>query len=98
MQEQQHQIKIYGFFQKMVYFTVTLDCLILFYAQSEIPVVSNLLKSFGKMGFFYPPLHAKIATVILVALVGLIPFFDLCLYLPLCRVLASNMPVLSLWI
>lgn len=70
MQEQQHQIKIYGFFQKMVYFTVTLDCLILFYAQSEIPVVSNLLKSFGKMGFFYPPLHAKIATVILVALVG----------------------------
>lgn len=70
MQEQQHQIKIYGFFQKMVYFTVTLDCLILFYSQSEIPVVSNLLKSFGKMGFFYPPLHAKIATVILVALVG----------------------------
>ena len=70
MQEQQHQIKIYGFFQKMVYFTVTLDCLILFYAKSEIPVVSNLLKSFGKMGFFYPPLHAKIATVILVALVG----------------------------
>lgn len=70
MQEQQHQIKIYGFFQKMVYFTVTLDCLILFYAQSEIPVVSNLLESFGKMGFFYPPLHAKIATVLLVALVG----------------------------
>ena len=70
MQEQQHQIKIYGFFQKMVYFTVTLDCLILFYANVEIPVVSNLLKSFGKMGFFYPPLHAKIATIILVALVG----------------------------
>ena len=70
MQEQQHQIKIYGFFQKMVYFTVTLDCLILFYANAEIPVVSNLLKSFGKMGFFYPPLHAKIATIILVALVG----------------------------
>ncbi|MFN3773442.1 type IV secretion system DNA-binding domain-containing protein [Cloacibacterium normanense] len=70
MQEQQHQIKIYGFFQKMVYFTVTLDCLILFYAKADIPVVSNLLKSFGELGFFYPPIHAKIATVILVALVG----------------------------
>ena len=70
MQEQQHQIKIYGFFQKMVYATVTLECLILFYVNANIPVLSNLLKSFSKMGFFSPPITAKIATIVLIALVA----------------------------
>ena len=70
MQEQQHQIKIYGFFQKMVYATVTLECLILFYVNDNIPVLSNLLKSFSKMGFFSPPITAKIATIVLIALVA----------------------------
>lgn len=70
MQEQQHQIKIYGFFQKMVYATVTLECLILFYVNAHIPVLSNLLKSFSKMGFFSPPITAKFATIVLIALVA----------------------------
>ena len=70
MQEQQHQIKIYGFFQKMVYATVTLECLILFYVNANIPVLSDLLKSFSKMGFFSPPITAKIATIVLIALVA----------------------------
>ena len=70
MQEQQHQIKIYGFFQKMVYATVTLECLILFYVNANIPVLSNLLKSFSKMGFFSPPITAKIATIVLISLVA----------------------------
>ena len=70
MQEQQNQIKIYGFFQKMVYFIVALDCATLFFLSAKIPVVSELLGNFSKMGIFYPPLHAKFATVILIALVA----------------------------
>ena len=68
MQEQQHQIKIYDFFQKMVYGVVTLDCLILFFQKAEIPVLSNILQSFGKMGVFYPPINAKFATLVLISL------------------------------
>jgi len=70
MQEQQNQIKIYGFFQKMVYFIVALDCATLFFLSAKIPVVSELLGNFSKMGIFYPPLNAKFATVILIALVA----------------------------
>jgi hypothetical protein len=54
----------------MVYATVTLECLILFYVNANIPVLSNLLKSFSKMGFFSPPITAKIATIVLIALVA----------------------------
>ena len=70
MQEQQHQIKIYGFLQKAVYAVVALDCASLFYLDADIPVVSNLLKNFSKMSFFYPPINAKFATVILIGLVA----------------------------
>ncbi|HFK5512606.1 TPA: type IV secretory system conjugative DNA transfer family protein [Elizabethkingia anophelis] len=70
MQEQQHQIKIYGFFQKMVYFTVVMDCCILFFLHANIKFLSNLLANFSKMVFFYPPLHAKLATIVLIALVA----------------------------
>lgn len=70
MQEQQHQIKIYGFLQKVVYAVVALDCASLFYLHADIPVVSNLLKNFSKMSFIYPPLHAKFATLILIGLVA----------------------------
>ncbi|CAA7196991.1 type IV secretion system DNA-binding domain-containing protein [Chryseobacterium potabilaquae] len=70
MQEQQHQIKIYGFFQKMVYFIVVMDCAILFFLHAKIPVLSKLLDNFAKMGFFYPPIHAKLATLLLIALVA----------------------------
>lgn len=71
MQEQQHQIKIYGFLQKAVYALVVLDCASLFYLNTDIPVVSNLLKNFSKMSFFYPPIHAKFATLILIGLVAI---------------------------
>lgn len=70
MQEQQHQIKIYGFLQKAVYAVVALDCASLFYLDADIPVVSNLLKNFSKMSFFYPPINAKFATLILIGLVA----------------------------
>ncbi|MCT4329554.1 type IV secretory system conjugative DNA transfer family protein [Elizabethkingia meningoseptica] len=70
MQEQQHQIKIYGFFQKMVYFTVVMDCCMLFFLHANIKFLSNLLANFSKMVFFYPPLHAKLATLVLIALVA----------------------------
>ncbi|MGA9213287.1 type IV secretion system DNA-binding domain-containing protein [Kaistella sp.] len=70
MQEQQNQIKIYGFFQKMVYFIVTLDCATLFFLSAKIPLLSELLGNFSKMGIFYPPLNAKFATVVLIALIA----------------------------
>ena len=70
MQEQQHQIKIYGFLQKAVYAVVALDCASLFYLHANIPVVSNLLKNFSKMSFIYPPINAKFATLILIGLVA----------------------------
>ena len=71
MQEQQNQIKIYDFFQKMVYGVVTLDCLILFFQNAEIPVLSNILQSFAKMGVFYPSINAKLSTLVLITLVAI---------------------------
>lgn len=71
MQEQQHQIKIYGFLQKVVYAVVALDCASLFYLNADIPVVSNLLKNFSKMSFIYPPINAKFATLVLIGLVAI---------------------------
>jgi len=70
MQEQQHQIKIYGFLQKAVYAVVALDCASLFYLNADVPVVSNLLKNFSKLSFIYPPINAKFATLILIGLVA----------------------------
>ena len=71
MQEQQNQIKIYDFFQKMAYGVVTLDCLILFFQNAEIPVLSNILQSFAKMGVFFPPINAKLSTLVLITLVAI---------------------------
>ncbi|ATN06674.1 MULTISPECIES: type IV secretory system conjugative DNA transfer family protein [Chryseobacterium] len=70
MQEQQHQIRIYGFLQKAVYAVVALDCASLFYLHANIPVVSNLLKNFSRMSFIYPPVNAKLATLLLIGLVA----------------------------
>ena len=70
MQEQQNQIKIYGFFQKMVYFIVFLDCTTLFFLHQNIPFLSEILGKFSKLGFFYPPINAKITTLCLIALVA----------------------------
>lgn len=71
MQEQQHQIKLYGFFQKAVYAIVALDCITLFYLNAEIPVLSKLLNGLVKTGFIYPPINAKIATLIFIILVAI---------------------------
>ena len=71
MQEQQNQIKIYSFFQKMVYFIVLLDCASLFFLSANIPFVTNFLTKLSKMGLFYPPLNAKICTIILITLVAI---------------------------
>lgn len=71
MQEQQHQIKIYGFLQKAVYGVVALDCAALFYLNAQVPVISNLLKSLSKMSFIYPPINAKFATLLLIGLVAI---------------------------
>ena len=70
MQEQQHQIKIYGFIQRMVYAVVVMDCLTLFFQDAKIFVLSDLLRSFAKMGIFFPPINAKISTIILITLVA----------------------------
>lgn len=71
MQEQQHQIKIYGFFQKMVYFTVLVDCLSLFFLSANIPFLSEILRKLEGMKLFYPPINAKFVTVFLIALVAI---------------------------
>lgn len=71
MQEQQHQIKIYGFFQKMVYLTVSLDCLSVLLIRADVTFFSNFLQSIAKMGIFYPPSNAKFTTVLLIALVAI---------------------------
>ena len=70
MQENQQQIKIYGFMQKAVYFIVIMDCISLFFLHSDIPILSKLLTGFVKMKIFYPPINAKVATLILIALVA----------------------------
>lgn len=71
MQEQQHQIKIYDFFQKLVYGVVVLDCMILFFANAQIPVLSNILISFSNMGVFFPPINAKFSVLVLITLVAI---------------------------
>lgn len=70
MQEQQHQIKMYGFFQKMVYAVVAMDCVTLFFLHANVPVLSKLLEGFSKMGIFYPPVNAKLSTLVLIAVVA----------------------------
>lgn len=71
MQEQQHQIKIYDFFQKIVYAVVILECLILFFMKTDIAILPNLLKSFARMGVFYPSINAKVSTLVLIVLVAI---------------------------
>lgn len=70
MQEQQHQIKIYGFFQKLVYAVVAMECITLFFLHANVPLLSKLLEGFAKMGIFSPPINAKISTLILIAIVA----------------------------
>ncbi|UWX66187.1 type IV secretion system DNA-binding domain-containing protein [Empedobacter stercoris] len=71
MQEQQYQLNLYSFFQKLVYAIVALDCISLFYGKANIPVLSNLLQGLIKTGFIYPPINAKFATLIFITLVAI---------------------------
>lgn len=70
MQEQAHQIKIYGFFQKMVYALVVLEFLAVVYMDREVPVLSGVLKSLSGVGIFFPPVNGKFFTLLLIALVA----------------------------
>lgn len=71
MQETREQQKIYGMFQKAVYLFVILECAILFFAHTSIPVLPKLLKIFAKMPFLFPPLNAKFAQLVLVILIAI---------------------------
>lgn len=71
MQESKEQQKIYGFFQKAVYMLVLIECIILFFGGTEIPILPKLLKSFAKMPFLFPPLHAKFAEIVLIILIAI---------------------------
>lgn len=71
MQESKEQQKIYGMFQKAVYMFVLIECAIIFYGNSQIPVLPKLLKAFAQMPFFFPPLNAKFAQVVLIILVAI---------------------------
>lgn len=71
LQENQAQINIYSFFQKVVYAIVVIECGILFFLKANIPIVSNLLQSFTKIGAFFPPLNAKLSTLLLITLVAI---------------------------
>ncbi len=48
-----------------------MDCLCVLFLSAKIPILSNLLQSFAKLGFFYPSLNAKISTLILIGLVAI---------------------------
>lgn len=71
MQESKEQQKIYGFFQKAVYMLVLAECTILFFGGTGIPILPKLLKSFAKMPFLFPPLHAKFAEIVLIILIAI---------------------------
>lgn len=71
IQETQGQINIYNFFQKAVYATVAMDVGILLFLNANVPVLSNLLESFSRMGAFYPPINAKLSTLFLIGLVAI---------------------------
>lgn len=71
MQETKDQQKIYGMFQKAVYMFVLIECAIIFYGNSNIPVLPKLLKAFARMPFLFPPLHAKFAQIALIILVAI---------------------------
>ncbi|MDH5828860.1 type IV secretion system DNA-binding domain-containing protein [Sphingobacterium faecium] len=71
MQESKEQQKIYGFFQKAVYMFVIIECAILFFQHSNIPVLPKLLTSFAKIPFLFPPLNAKFAQILLIVLIAI---------------------------
>ena len=71
MQESKEQQKIYGFFQKAVYMLVLIECSIIFFGGTQIPILPKLLKSFAKMPFLFPPYHAKLAELLLIILIAI---------------------------
>lgn len=75
IQENQQQIKMYGFFQKLVYSVVLLDIISLFvlgtHQTGKLSILGNLLKKFADIGVFYPPMKAKIVTIFLIIIVAI---------------------------
>ena len=71
MQEQAHQIRIYSFFQKIVYAVVVLEVLLVALYDSESTAFSGFLLSFSRMPLLFPPLHAKLFTLLLIFIVSL---------------------------
>ncbi|MHA6727129.1 TraM recognition domain-containing protein [Chryseobacterium sp. A301] len=70
MQEQIHQLKIYGFFQKMVYGLVVMETLCVVYLDTKIPIFSDVLLGLSYLYIFFPPFYAKIWTLILICIVA----------------------------
>lgn len=71
MQEQQHQIKIYGFLQKAVYVLAVVEFFVLFCQNYPNAILSQLAQNFGKMGVFSPPINAKLSEIVLVILISI---------------------------
>lgn len=71
MQESKEQQKIYALFQKLVYLFVIVECGVLFFQNTPIPILPKLLTAFAKMPFLFPPLHAKFSQIILILLIAL---------------------------
>lgn len=71
MQESKEQQKIYGFFQKGVYMIVLIECVVLFFQYSDIPILPKLLSAFSKIPLFSPPINAKFAQIGLIILIAI---------------------------
>lgn len=71
MQETKEQIQIYSLFQKLVYLVVLLECAILFYINSDIPILPKILLAFKNMNMFSPNLNAKFVELFLIVFVAI---------------------------
>lgn len=71
MKEQQYHLKLYSFFQKLVYVFVTLDCLIVLFAGSKIFILSELLIKLTNIPIFSSVISIKLSTIFLVVLVSI---------------------------
>jgi hypothetical protein len=50
---------------------VLIECSIIFFGGTQIPILPKLLKSFAKMPFLFPPYHAKLAELLLIILIAI---------------------------
>lgn len=70
MQEQPHQLRLYGFFQKLVYGLVVMETLSIAYLDTKVPVLSDVLQGLSYLNVFFPPFYAKIWTLVLICIVA----------------------------